>query len=489
MEKAKPYSRSALAGQKSQRTFEGQDLLQIAMPLGGLGAGSICLNGQGGLQDFSIRNKPATSGVPDGHGTTDAAFALLHIKGRTPVTKLLEGPMPVEKKYNLGTKGQGFREGGHEGLPRFRKAAFSGEYPFGTVRLTDPDVPLRVRVTGFNPFIPLDTINSGIPCAILEYSFENRSKQRVEYEFSYHLSHLAGGAGNGMGRSSRNEVIPGGVHLFNTEPEGSEHSASASLTVVGHRPVVKAMWFRGGWFDSISALWREVSTGAFKANKGEDGARNGGRNGGSILLQGSLGPGESAVYPIVITWHFPNCHYEARRVNVKTAAQGCCDEPTWRPFYASQWDNAAEVAAYVHGNYASLRSRTQGFHDALFKSTLPSYVIDAVSANLAILKSPTLLLQENGNAWAWEGCFVDSGCCAGTCTHVWNYAQALPHLYPQLERTFRETEFERSMDRRGHVTFRSSLPDGETEHQFHAASDGQLGGIMKVYREWQISGD
>jgi len=24
---------------------------------------------------------------------------------------------------------------------------------------------------------------------------------------------------------------------------------------------------------------------------------------------------------------------------------------------------------------------------------------------------------------------------------------------------------------------------------FHAASDGQLGGIMKVYRDWQISGD
>ena len=97
VDRAKPYSRRKLAGDKSQRTFEGQDLLQIAMPLGGLGAGCICLNGQGGLQDFSIRNKPATSGVPDGHGTTDAAFALLHIKGKKLVTKLVEGPMPVEK--------------------------------------------------------------------------------------------------------------------------------------------------------------------------------------------------------------------------------------------------------------------------------------------------------------------------------------------------------------------------------------------------------
>src|SRR5690606_8821523 len=26
-------------------------------------------------------------------------------------------------------------------------------------------------------------------------------------------------------------------------------------------------------------------------------------------------------------------------------------------------------------------------------------------------------------------------------------------------------------------------------HDFHSAADGQLGGIMKVYREWRISGD
>jgi uncharacterized protein (DUF608 family) len=147
------------------------------------------------------------------------------------------------------------------------------------------------------------------------------------------------------------------------------------------------------------------------------------------------------------------------------------------------------VADYVRTHYDSLRSRTQAFHDALFSSTLPAYVLDAVSANLGIIKSPTVLRQENGNLWAWEGCFVDSGCCPGSCTHVWNYAQAIPHLFPHLERTFREQEFERSMDERGHVTFRAALPDGPTPHAFHAAADGQLGGIMKLYRDWQISGD
>lgn len=496
MKDAVPYPSTVLVGEKSQRRFSGAKAVNVALPLGGIGAGCICLNGVGGLQDFSIRNKPDTTALPDAHGVRDAAFAVLHIKGENPVTRLVEGPFPPEKVYGLGTKGQGYRGGGHEGLPRFERCVFTGEYPFGFVSLSDPSIPLQVTLTGFNPFIPLDDVNSGLPCAILEYTLENASQRVVEYEFSFHLSHLAPGRGDGS--LSRNRVLPrAGIFFYNEENAHAEAFGSASLTVVGHEPVIKGMWLRGGWFDGITALWREVSTGTFTANSGSNEQDRQGRNGGSILLSGSLRPGESITYPIVITWHFPNCH---QAVGQAEPAAGCgcgcgCDgateapAPKWRPFYVSRWEDARAVAEYVHEQYDLLRARTQAFHDALFAATLPSYVLDAVSANLAILKSPTVLRQENGNVWGWEGCFCDRGCCAGSCTHVWNYAQALPHLYPALERTLREQELERSMDERGHVTFRAALPDGPTRHTFHAAADGQLGGIMKLYRDWQISGD
>jgi uncharacterized protein (DUF608 family) len=489
MGKARPYAPRDLYDNGRQRTFDGTEACQIALPMGGIGAGCICLNGIGGLQDFSIRNRPDNSALPDGHRTLDAAFALLHVKGRRPVTRLVEGPFPPEKVYAFGLKNQGYRVGGHEGLPRFAKATFRGEYPFGYVTLTDRDVPLRVRITGWSPFIPLDDVNSGIPCAILEYTFENRSKRKVDFEFSYHLSHLAPGS-LGPAHTLSSAIRGAGVHFTNEDDPAGPASGSASLSVVGHRPVIKAMWFRGGWFDSVSALWREVSTGSFRPNSGSNGVDTEGRNGGSILMRGSLQAGRSVTFPIVVTWHFPNCYTTAGRA--RTDDCGCADgscQPAWRPFYASQWQDAAEVARHVRDNYATLRVRTQEFHDALFSSTLPSYVLDAVSANLAILKSPTVLRQENGNVWAWEGCFCEAGCCPGSCTHVWNYAQAMPHLFPRLERTLREQELERSMDHRGHVTFRSALPDGPTGHGWHAAADGQLGGIMKAFREWQISGD
>jgi uncharacterized protein (DUF608 family) len=495
-----PYSHADLFKAGAQRTFSGENATQVAMPLGGIGAGSICMNGYGGLQDFSIRIRPETTAMPAGFSANspEAAFAVLHIKGPAGATKLIEGPFPAFKIFDQGLQGQGLRRGGFEGFPRFQKCVFKGEYPFGEARFSDSAAPLEVTLTGWNPFIPLDDKNSGIPCVILEYTLVNNSAGPVEYEFSYHLSHLAPGCKPDQAGSVNTVLAGKGVFLHNLEEPGAEAFGSASLTVIGAEPRIKGMWLRSpGWeFDSLSALWREVSTGTFTANEGSNSVDTAGRNGASILLEGRLAAGEARTYPVLITWHFPNCYLQeggkANTANIQGNA-GCrtvtSGSPPWRPFYASRWKDAREVADYVAGEYNSLRARTVRFKEALFSSTLPPYVLDGVSANLGILKSPTVLREENGNLWGWEGCFPDNGCCHGSCTHVWNYAQAIPHLYPQLERTLRELELVRSMDERGHVNFRGAIPEGPVDHGWHAAADGQLGGVMKVYRDWQISGD
>jgi uncharacterized protein (DUF608 family) len=496
-----PFTSTELLQPGPQRTYNGDRATQVAMPIGGMGAGCICLNGYGGLQDFAIHARPETTALPAGFtsNSPEAAFAVIHIKGTSPDTRLIEGPFPAFKIFDQGLQGQGLRRGGFEGFPRFAKCNFRGEYPFGEVRFADPSVPLDITLLGWNPFIPLDDKNSGIPCAILEYTLRNTTSHPVEYEFSYHLSHLAPGCKPDQAATINSAISGKGVFLSNTEDPNAESFGSASLMAIGARPRIKAMWLRSpGWeFDSLSALWRELSSGTFTANEGSNAVDNSGRNGCSILLEARLLPGESHTYPILISWHFPNCYLHEGGVSPPPDIQGPLGcrtvanqgPPPWRPYYVSQWKDAREVALYVEQNYSSLRARTLQFMQALFSSTVPPYVTDAVSANLAILKSPTILRQENGNIWGWEGCFPDSGCCHGSCTHVWNYAQALPHLYPQLERTLRELELVRSMDDRGHVNFRSAIPDGPVDHSWHAAADGQLGGIMKVFRDWQIGGD
>jgi len=467
----------------TQRKFRSPNLLQIALPLGGIGAGCICLNGHGGLQDFSIRHAPSTSAVPDRHQPLDAGFALLHFPDEG-LTRLVEGPFPPEKIYNLGLKSQGYNGGGYEGLPRFSECAFRGEYPFGFVELSDDRAPFKVTITGYNPFIPLDDVNSGLPCAILEYRLQNRSDRTVNYQFSYHLSHLAQ---KDIQTQARSRAVDGlGVFFWNEDPSDSPAYGSAALGILAGTPVIKARWFQGGWFDPVSVLWREVSGGQFRSNEGLDGSSGKSRSGGSVLVAGELAAGEEITYPVVIAWHFPNIADPDCRCDNPEKSE-CCRG--WTPFYANRWNDALDVLQSVRQDYASLRSRTQAFHDHLFSTSLPAAVLDAVSANLAVLKSPTVLRHANGDIWAWEGCFCDSGCCPGSCTHVWNYAQAMPHLFPALERTLRQQELEKAMDGRGHINFRTAPPGRETQHTFHAAADGQLGGIMKVYREWQISGD
>jgi uncharacterized protein (DUF608 family) len=501
---ALPYSSAELLQSGAQRTFSGDRATQVAMPVGGLGAGCLCVNGSGGLQDFSLRARPETSALPAGFtsNSPEAAFAILHIKGAASVTKVVEGPFPPFKIFDQGLQGQGLRRSGSEGFPRFEKCNFRGEFPFAEVRFSDSAIPLDVSLIAWNPFIPLDDKNSGIPCAILEYTLHNTSSRAVDYEFSYHLSHLAPGCRPDQAASA-NAVIAGkGAFLFNREAPNAEGYGSATLTAIGAKPRIKAMWLRSpGWeFDSLSALWREVASGTFATNEGSNTVDNAGRNGASILLEGHLAPGDAHTYPIVITWHFPNCYLRegglaaAEDATVIEVQPGCRTVPAdapppWHPYYSTLWKDARDVAAHVEQNYAMLRGRTVQFKDALFSSTLPPYVLDAVSANLAIVKSPTILREANGNLWGWEGCSPDAGCCHGSCTHVWNYAQTLPHLYPQLERTLRDLELVRSMDDRGHVNFRGAIPDGPVDHSWHAAADGQLGGIMKVCRDWQIAGD
>jgi uncharacterized protein (DUF608 family) len=463
-----------------QTTYEGQNLLQIAFPLGGIGAGTVCINGIGALQDFSIRNAPSTSAEPDRHLPLDGGFALLHLP-KTGLTRLLEGPFPPEKIYNQGLKSQGYNGAGYEGLPRLRNVTFRGEYPFAHVDLSDPDVPLTIAIRAFNPFIPLDDKHSSLPCAILEYTLSNPTKQTIPFQFSYHLTNLAQ---KGCQTSVHSQVLDGlGVFFENDDPAESSSFGSAALGILDADPQIKACWFRGGWFDAISALWREISSGTFQPKGDTADIAKHERTGGSVLVEDSLAPGQTVTYPVVITWYFPNI------VDPRCSDESACDCQRWHPYYTTQWQDAADVLHYVNEQYAYLTSQSEAFHQALFSSSLPAVVLEAVSANLAIIKSPTVLRHEDGGLWAWEGCFSNAGCCPGSCTHVWNYAQAIPHLFPVLERTFREQELLRSINEQGHINFRSAPPGEETTHTYHAASDGQLGGIIKVYRDWQISGD
>jgi hypothetical protein len=414
----------------------------------------------------------------------------------------LEGPVRSWKIFG----GPGAANGSDLfGCPRFETATFTAQFPFGNVQLTDPDMPVTVDITGWSPFIPGDADNSGLPAGVVEYTFTNTTRDELNTVFSFHaenfmrIEHPSEWGGSFTGKDSIMAMENGFILGQSCFPDKPHYKGEFAVFTDDPEAKTDYCWFRGGWFDGRTILWKNIAAGNTPANPVAAGS-----TGASIYVPLRLKPKASKTVKVFLAWHVP--HSDLRvgtgpddgpvndriaRMKCTPGASCCPPEITaafYEPWYSGKFRDVKEVAQYWLNNFAALKEKTNLFTDAFYRSDLPPEVLEAVSANLSILKSPTVLRQKDGRLWAWEGCHDQNGCCNGSCTHVWNYAQAIPHLFPQLERTLRETEFLVDQSQEGHQTFRANLPIRRTNNDWYAAADGQLGGIMKVYREWRTSG-
>jgi len=469
-----------IEGHKYNGSYSGKNLDRIAFPIGGIGAGMFCIEGTGAISHMSVRNRPEVFNEP-------CMFAAISVKGIENGSLVIEGEVPEWKKFGMPNSGNG-SGGTTYGLPRFENASFVTRFPFAEIMLQDPDIPLEVQITGWSPFIPSDADNSSLPVGGLEYSFKNSGKSVIEAIFSYNsVNFMAQQNGRALIRPLSNGFIlaetgvkdkpetKGDFAIFTNEPG----------TIVDH------CWFRGGWWDPMTITWNTILNTDTRNTPPSDHPAPG----ASLFVPFTLDPGESRVIRLMMTWYVPDTRLKYGQDPEDSEQEECddpdctCLDPFYNPWYSGKFNGIEEIASFWKTNYEDLRKKSGLFSNSFYSNTLPPEVTEAIAANLTILKSPTVLRQTDGKLWNWEGCSDNSGCCAGSCTHVWNYAQAFPHLFPGLERTLRETEFTASQDKFGHQTFRSALPIRPVAANFHAASDGQLGGIMKVYRDWRISGN
>lgn len=486
-----------IAGSHSYNgTYTGEYLNRIAFPVGGIGAGMFCVEGTGAISHMSVRNKPDVFNEPK-------FFAGLCVRNTPNGAKIVEGQVPDWKKFGRPDSGNG-SGGSTTGLPRFHETVFKARFPFANIRLTDKELPVKVELDAWSPFIPTDENSSSLPVGVLHYTITNNSTKTIEAVFSYNAENFLRVEGDKKGKSSVRPYKNG----FILSEQGSEASpflkGDFAIFTDDDTTVVDHCWFRGGWFDPVTMAWNTIKEGAVKNVAPVDE----GAPGASLYVPFALRPAEKKSIRVFMCWYVPDTDQAHGAKGDDKAncdpASGCCaspsqlqldpydkdfDGPFYKPWYSSRFNSVEEVAVYWKNNYDDLFKRSKLFSDAFYASTLPPEIVEAVACNLSILKSPTVMRQYDGRLWSFEGCGDSWGCCHGSCTHVWNYAQAVPHLFPKLERSLRHTEFCESQNDDGHQNFRSRLPIKPADHNFYAAADGQLGGIMKIYREWRISGD
>ncbi len=185
-----------------------------------------------------------------------------------------------------------------------------------------------------------------------------------------------------------------------------------------------------------------------------------------------LQPGATHTVTFVVTWYFPNplrpLFHELQRHDI------------FKRYYSVKFKSALDVARYVIRNMDRLAGDTKKWTDTWYDSTLPYWFLDRTFANTSILASATCNRFDDGRFYGFEGIY----CCAGTCTHVWQYAQAVGRIFPELERDTRER-----------VDYGIAFhPDtGLIGHRAEAwdapATDGQCGTILRAYREHLMSAD
>ena len=480
-----PYSRQKLRTMGRPRTFSGRNLSQIAFPIGGIGAGSISLGGYGQLQDWEIFNRPGKGNRP-----AYTFFAIwAKAEGESVVTKVVESR--IHPSYAAG---HGLPREHGEGLPHLASGTFTGSYPFAQIAFDDPGLPVAVSLEVFNPFIPLNAEDSALPVVILKYCIENLTERPVDVTLAGSVLNVVGynnegpiGVSAPCFGSNVNEVVReegfGGLRMTSRKYEpGHPQYGSVAFVTTERELTYQTKWSREGWFDELQRFWDGFSgMGALTDDDTVDPSPEGRTDVGSLGVKVHLEPEEATTIPFLIAWYFPKFgHYWGG---------GASKDVLLSPRYAARFADAWAVARYAVEHMGRLEEETRRFHDTLFASTLPDYVLDAVSSQMSIIKTNTCQWYEDGTFHAFEGCSDRAGCCMGSCTHVWNYEQTLAFLFPALERDMRVTDFKYNMAEDGYMAFRHPMPRGTAFGRGRPAADGQMGCIMKLYREWRLSGD
>lgn len=451
------------------RSYGPPDLGEIAMPIGGIGTGSISIAGNGALRDVEVQNRPAKGFTP-----ANLFLAVWARCGDERVTRALEGPLSPPYSGSFGATAPTHR------LPRFRYAAFHAAYPLAAVHLDDPDVPVAAVVEAFNPLVPGDADSSSLPYASLRVRLTNLRDQPTDASVSAHLPNLAlrdlADHGLAPGHASFREGP--GVHgvWFAPPDTDTDHEqwGSLALTTTSEDVTCRTAWPAGD--DTLEGLWREFS----RDGRLVDSPDAGPSPRASLAASVRLAPRQTRSVTFHYCWHFPN------RMSW-TPVEGV--DSRIGNFYATRFSDAWDVAEHVAARADELEATTVRFVQAFLDADMPAAFKEATLFNLSTLNTQTCFRTPDGTLYGFEGCLDELGFCLGSSTHVWNFDQATPSLFGDLATSMRRVELEDATDADGCMRFRVFLPPKAPTDWPLAAADGQMGAVLKLHREWARSGD
>ncbi|QBD81583.1 hypothetical protein EPA93_38685 [Ktedonosporobacter rubrisoli] len=517
-------SRSLQTGQHTAGyTYSAQALRHVAMPLGGIGAGQIALGGDGGLRQWQIVNHINHLGfVPHSFFALRASCVEpplneVRILQSRELIDLPEDHTPLVNDDYIPADQRAL-------LQQFagvEQTEFTGKYPFARIHYKDAKLPVAVQLEAYSPFIPLDARNSGLPAIVFTFTLRNRWSHRVHgclgaalqnavgwdgiTPISGNRCHLYGGNSNRVQRRTNYTAL-----VMENPSLADDHPGSGQMMLTSLTPGtgVYACWsepaqfmrFIDGFNPGSHYNEHDHRHTHFDRN-GQAPSRGTSPQGetwnGGLLAPFQLAPGETSQITFILSWHFPNRYVNFDQFGPR---RDYGKSKFWvGNAYATQFADAQEVTEYLIHNQEKLETSSRRWSEEIYRSTLPDWLAEAIAAQGTLMRSPTCFWAEDGKFFGFEGSLGAStvmwnadfgGSCPLNCTHVWNYEMALSRLFPDLERSMRETDFEHVQAPEGYIPHRTVLPlylpqfwGTPIGGPHNPALDGMLGTILKTYRE------
>ena len=467
------------------RTYEGEYLRRVKMPLGGIGTGTVSLSGNGALVDWEIRNCAAKGDTPSDAVSPAFLVRTQDADGKVAM-RLLEGP--IDTCLYEGASGS---PAANHGFPRFRNCTFKAAYPLAQVCLSDRAMPVTATLEAMNPLVPGDAEASGIPAALLRWRIANVTARPLKVSVCGVLVNHAGGD------AVREPVDAEGlsaIRLGSRDVTPTDNTLGEIVLAVRSDvgDVTRATQIANcGWKVGFDNFVRAFAATGRADDLDDPEAAGKMRAVAAMAVTVDVPAGGTASVPFVLAWRYP--HRRSWAVGGRAKPGAFPAEEDVGNHYAAVYPTALAAAGRLLGGLADDEAKTLAFVNGVLASAAPEVVKEAALFNLSTLRTETCFRTRDGHFFGWEGIMDRFGSCFGSCTHVWGYEHALVDLWPDLAKDMTETQYGPAMAEDGRMAFRVKLPADRSRPRSAlgsaAAADGQMQCVVKAYENWKKTGD
>jgi len=408
--------------------------MRSAVPMGGLGAGTVELRADGGLHDWNIFNNSPADG--DKVQLEESLFFLrVKEKDKDPRAWALSTHPP-------------------KNLPAIEKITYSGDYPVSRLQYADPDLPLKVSLYGMSEFHIHKAEESATPAVVFNFILENPTEEELETSLMFNLpNHIEG-----------EYRIDKSLRLIK---EGeSSHSGEMMVTMTGEN-----IKLSGIQSNSVLKFHRHfAASGEFTEKNVGNYSTGGTGKQGALAGKTTLKPGQTKLITVVLSWYFP---YRKHAVDVTGN------------YYVNLFDNVDQVTEGIINNLPGIIDDINKWHQLCYNNTLPEWLQEAMVNSVATM-AKTGMWYEDGRWRQWES----FSCPAVDPVHI-HFYRCLPYAWfsPELRRS--ELRGYAAVQRKdgyiqenlGNEHTRLDSPSGRM------MGDGCTAFILEIYQDYVWSGD